>query len=147
MSSPHASLRQIRGRIAILVLALALVPIVFAACGKDDDDDGTPSGFEPDVLNHSNNFEVLPSSATNATRTLIYQWENTAPTALVEHATATAAGEARLRIYDAGGVNVYDVGLLPNAAEITFEGEAGIWRIEIVVLGFTGTLAFHVQAL
>lgn len=124
---------------ALLVTALMML----SACGSDPTD--PLAGFEPQVDNATDNFQLQATDVTDVGTTLQYTWENTGTQASVDHSTTTAGGDAGLVIRDAAGTTVYTAGLVPSLNEDTSSGSSGTWTILLTLTDYSGTLNFRVQ--
>lgn len=103
--------------------------------------------FEPEVTNAPDNFQLQATGVTGVTLERSYVWQNSGTRATINHSTTTEFGIARVVIFDAAGVVVYDKTLVPSLNEATLAGTAGSWRIELLLTGYSGTLNFRVQKL
>lgn len=117
--------------------------LMLSACGSDPTD--PLAGFEPQVNNATDSFQLQATDVTDVGTVLQYSWENTGTQASVDHSTTTAGGAAGLIIRDATGATVYDQGLAPSLNEDTSSGTAGTWTIVVGLTGYSGTLNFRVQ--
>ena len=117
--------------------------LMLSACGSDPTD--PLAGFEPQVNNATDSFQLQATDVTDVGTVLQYSWENTGTQASVDHSTTTAGGAAGLIIRDAAGATVYDQGLAPSLNEDTSSGTAGTWTIVVGLTGYSGTLNFRVQ--
>lgn len=125
---------------ALVVAAL----FVMSACGNDNPADPL-AGFEPQIDNATDNFQLQASDVTDVGTVLQYTWANTGNMASVDHSTTTAAGAAGVVIRDADGTIVYDQALAPSLNEDTSSGTAGMWTITLGLSDYSGTLNFRVQ--
>lgn len=126
-----------RALFAALLLPLALL----SAC------DSPLAPFEPEIDAAEDNFQLQATGVTSVTSTLSWTWTNTGTRASIDHSTVTTAGSARVIIRDAANEVVYDHALVPSLNEPTAAGTAGVWRIELRLVGFSGTLNFRAQKL
>ena len=124
---------------ALLVVGL----MVFSACGSDPTD--PLAGFEPQVTNATDNFQLQATDVADVGTIVQYSWENTGAQASVDHSTTTAGGAAALVIRDADGTVVYEQGLAPSLNEDTSSGSAGTWTISVALTEYSGTINFRVQ--
>lgn len=125
----------------------ALILVAFLAVGGCGDDNPTDplAGFEPQVNNATDNFQLQATDVTEVGTVLQYTWENTGSQASVDHSTTTSAGTAAVLIRDASGTTVYDQGLSPSLNEDTGTGATGSWTIVVTLADYSGTLNFRVQ--
>jgi len=126
-------------RAILIVVALTMV----TACGSDPTD--PLAGFQPQVNNATDSFQLQATDVTDVGTILQYSWQNTGAQASVDHSTTTAAGSAALVIKDASGSTVYENGLAPSMNEDTSAGTAGAWTIAVTLTNYSGTLNFRVQ--
>lgn len=63
---------------------------VLSACGNDNPADPL-AGFEPQIDNATDNFQLQASDVTDVGTVLQYTWANTGNMASVDHSTTTAA--------------------------------------------------------
>ena len=123
------------------VLLLLLAALGDAGCSD-------PLGpFQPEVTNATDNFQLQATGVSGVTSTVTYSWTNTGSRATINHSTTTTGGSARLVIRDAAGAVVYDKAVVPSLNEPTATGTAGIWRIELGLVSYSGTLNFRAQKL
>jgi hypothetical protein len=122
------------------VVAPALVALALAACGDD-----TLAPFQPEVGDAANTFQFQVTALTNVTTTVEYPWQNTGTSANVNQSTSLSAGTASVTITDATGATVYSRALTDNGTFQTSAGQAGSWRIRVVVNGASGAVNFRVQ--
>lgn len=125
---------------SLIVAAL----VMLSACGSDNPADPL-AGFEPQVNNATDSFQLQATDVTDVGTVLQYTWENTGTMAAVDHSTTTAAGAAGVVIRDAGGTSVYSQGLAPSLNEDTAAGTTGTWTIVLTLTDYSGTLNFRVQ--
>jgi hypothetical protein len=126
---------------------IALVTVVLLAlsgCGDDNPADPL-AGFEPQVNNATDSFQLQATGVTEVGTVLEYTWENTGSQASIDHSTTTSSGAAAVLIRDASGTTVYDHGLSPSLNEDSATGEAGSWTIVVTLADYSGTLNFRVQ--
>ena len=123
----------------LMVIGLLLL----SACGSDPTD--PLAGFEPQVNNATDSFQLQATDVTDVGTVLQYSWENTGAQASVDHSTTTAGGAARIVIKDSSGATVYDSNLAPSLNEDTASGSAGNWTITVTLTSYSGTLNFRVQ--
>jgi hypothetical protein len=130
-----------RTRLAAFWMTLAFAVIV-SGCSDN------PLGpFEPEINNTTDSFQLQATGVTNRTASLTYDWQNSGTQATVNHSTSTTRGSARVIIRDAANAVVYDKALVPSLTETTAAGTAGVWRIELVLTDYSGSLNFRVQKL
>ena len=118
--------------------------VMLSACGSDNPVDPL-AGFEPQVNNATDSFQLQASDVTDVGTVLQYTWTNTGNMASVDHSTTTAAGAAGVVIRDADGTTVYSQGLEPSLNEDTAAGTTGTWTIVLTLTDYSGTLNFRVQ--
>lgn len=121
-------------------LAPALVALALAACGDD-----TLAPFQPEIGNSADTFQFQVTALTNVTTTVEYPWQNTGTSANVNQSTSLSAGAANVTITDAAGATVYSKALTENGTFQTSVGQAGSWRIRVVLQGASGAVNFRVQ--
>lgn len=122
---------------------IAVALLLLSACGSDPTD--PLAGFEPQVNNATDSFQLQATDVTDVATVLQYSWENTGAQASVDHSTTTAGGAAGILIKDASGATVYDSDLAPSLNEDTASGSAGTWTITVALTSYSGTLNFRVQ--
>ena len=127
-----------------LKLLMVAAVVVLSACGNDNPADPL-AGFEPQIDNATDNFQLQASDVTDVGTVLQYTWANTGTMASVDHSTTTAAGAAGVVIRDADGTTVYSQGLAPSLNEDTAAGTTGTWTIVLTLADYSGTLNFRVQ--
>jgi hypothetical protein len=103
------------------------------------------SGFEPQVINQIDNFQLTASGLKNLTRTIRFTWSNTGTRASVTQASLITSGSATLRIQDALGAEVFSNDLSASGTFQTRTGMSGTWTIEIVLTNASGNVSFRVQ--
>jgi len=118
--------------------------LVVGGCGSDNPADPL-AGFEPQVNNATDSFQLQATDVTDVGTVLQYTWQNTGTLASVDHSTTTAAGTAGVVIRDAAGTTVYDHGLTASLNEDTGAGITGNWTIVVTLAHYSGTLNFRVQ--
>ncbi|HEY0994541.1 MAG TPA: hypothetical protein VGD77_00990 [Gemmatimonadaceae bacterium] len=121
-------------------LAPALVSLALAACG-----DSTLAPFQPEIGNAADNFQFQVTALTNVTTSVEYPWQNSGTSANVNQSTSLTAGTANVTILDAAGATVYAKALTENGTFQTTAGQAGSWRIRVVLQGASGAVNFRVQ--
>ncbi len=121
-------------------LAPAFVALALAACGDD-----TLAPFQPEIGNSADTFQFQVTALTNVTTTVEYPWQNTGTSANVNQSTSLTAGAASVTITDASGATVYSKALTDNGTFQTSAGQAGSWRIRVVLQGASGAVNFRVQ--
>lgn len=125
----------------VLILSALLM---VGGCGNDNPADPL-AGFEPQVNNATDSFQLQATDVTEVGTVLQYTWQNTGTQASVDHSTTTAAGAAAVLIRDAAGTTVYDHGLTASLNEDTATGATGNWTIVVNLADYSGTLNFRVQ--
>ncbi len=103
------------------------------------------SGFQPQVINQTDNFQLLATGLRNLSRTVQFAWVNTGTSATVTQSSTITGGSATLRIQDASGAQVYSNDLSATGIFVTRAGTSGTWTIELVLSNVSGTLSFRVQ--
>lgn len=121
-------------------VAPALVALALAACGDD-----TLAPFQPEIGNAADTFQFQVTALTNVTTTVEYPWQNTGASANVNQSASLSAGTATVTITDAAGATVYSKALTDNGTFQTSAGQAGSWRIRVVLQGASGAVNFRVQ--
>jgi hypothetical protein len=127
-------------KIVLMIVAL----LTMGGCGSDNPADPL-AGFEPQVNNATDSFQLQATDVTEVGTILQYTWENTGSQASVDHSTTTSAGAAAVLIRDADGTTVYDQGLSASLNENTASGSTGSWTIVVTLADYSGTLNFRVQ--
>lgn len=123
-----------------------IVSLILTLGGCGDENPADPlAGFEPQVNNATDSFQLQATDVTEVGTVLQYTWENTGSQASVDHSTTTAAGTAAVLIRDADGTTVYDQGLSASLNEDTASGTTGSWTIVVTLADYSGTLNFRVQ--
>ena len=121
-------------------VAPAHVALALAACGED-----TLAPFQPEIGNAADSFQFQVTALTNVTTTVEYPWQNTGTSANVNQSASLSAGTASVTITDATGATVYSRALTDNGTFQTSAGQAGSWRIRVVLQGASGAVNFRVQ--
>lgn len=123
-------------------LVSAMFALSMAACG-----DGNVIGPDNqlEVANLTDNFEWQVSALDDVSQTLDYAWENTGPEATIDIAGSLSAGTATLTVTDAAGTQVFSGSLDNSNNTNTSAGEAGIWRVVVVIEGAHGALNFRIE--
>ncbi len=103
------------------------------------------SGFQPQVVNQTDNFQFFAAGLRSLSRTVDFSWQNTGTRASVTQSSSVTSGAATLRILDAAGAQVYSNDLSASGTFATRTGISGVWTIEVVLSDVSGTLNFHVQ--
>jgi hypothetical protein len=103
------------------------------------------SGFEPQVINQIDNFQLTAAGLNNLTRTVRFTWSNTGTRASVTQASLIISGSATLRVQDALGAEVFSNDLSASGTFLTRTGMSGAWTIEIVLTNASGNVSFRVQ--
>jgi hypothetical protein len=97
-----------------------------------------------EVTNDTDTFQ-LQASASGASQTLSYTWQNTGTTANINQSGTVTGGSATLTLLDDAGTQVYTRSLGETGTFVTDAGEAGSWTIRVVVSGMSGVLNFRAQ--
>jgi len=126
-------------RLSCLWFALALV----AACGGESNPIG-PSN-QPEVANHTDNFQFQASNLAHTSQTLTYSWVNTGTAANVDQSGVITSGEATIILRDGSNAEVYSGDLKNTGTFVSSVGASGTWRIEVRLSDVAGTLNFRVQ--
>lgn len=113
--------------------------ILLAGCGD------SLAPFQPEINNAPDNFQFQATGLNGVTWSQEYVWQNSDPTADVDHSSAVTAGTTLLTIRDAAGTQVYASALGPSGSITTLAGTAGSWRITVSLTDASGTLNFRVQ--
>lgn len=127
-------------KMALITAAL----LMLSACGSDNPVDPL-AGFQPQVNNVADNFQLQATDVTHVGTILQYSWDNTGTQASVDHSTTTSGGGTGLLIQDADGTTVYSSALAPSLNEDTASGTTGTWTISLTLTDYSGTLNFRVQ--
>lgn len=122
-----------------------IVPVFLVVIAAFGCDDNTLAGFEPEVTNVPDNFQLQATKVRAVSTTLSYGWQNTGTQAKVIHSTTTTFGSARIVIRDAAGAAVYEHNLAPGLDETSAAGTPGKWTIQVVLSRYSGNLSFRVQ--
>lgn len=123
---------------AVSLLAAVLV----VGCGT-----GPTAEFPRQFTNEPDRFEFETLiEVTGISRTETFQWTNTATSATVTSTTDTDVGEARLVLRDGAGTLLFDQVLTSTLDQVSADGVAGEWTIELIIGDFTGDIGFVVQA-
>lgn len=123
---------------ATTLVAAALL----AGCGT-----GPTEQFARQVSNQPDRFEFENLiDVSHITRTETYQWTNSATNATVTSTTDTDGGEARLVLRDGAGTLLFDQTLTSSLTQVSADGVAGEWTIELIISDFSGNIAFVVQS-
>ena len=128
---------------ALLLSRCTIVTTLIAVAACND----PLAPFQPEIANATDNFQLQATGVSGVTSTVTYNWNNTGTRATVNHSTTTTAGAATLTIRDAAGTVVYTKQLVPSLNEPTAVGVAGVWKIELGMSGYSGSLNFRVQKL
>lgn len=129
----------VRNGAAVLLIGLTLALV---ACG-----DSNPIGpsNQPEIANNPDNFQFQASNLSRTTQTLTYSWTNSGTVATVNQSGRIDAGEATLVLRDGSGNQVYSRSLTSTGTFPSSSGNAGTWRIEVVLSNVSGTVNFRVQ--
>lgn len=129
----------VRNGAAVLLIGLTLALV---ACG-----DSNPIGpsNQPEIANNPDNFQFQASNLSRTTQTLTYSWTNSGTVATVNQSGRIDAGEATLVLRDGSGNQVYSRSLTSTGTFTSSSGNAGTWRIEVVLSNVSGTVNFRVQ--
>lgn len=123
---------------ATTVLSAALL----AACGT-----GPTGEFPRQFTNQPDRFEFETLiDVSGITRTETFTWTNSSTNATVTSTTDTDAGEARLVLRDGAGTLLFDQALTSSLDQVSADGVAGEWTIELVISDFSGDIAFVVES-
>ena len=101
--------------------------------------------FQPEITNAANSFQLQATNVRAVTTTRTWTWQNAGTAAVINHATTTSAGSARLLLRDAAGTVVYDAALVPSLNATSSSGVAGNWVVQLTTSAYSGTLNVRVQ--
>jgi hypothetical protein len=125
------------------LLTLALSGTLFlTGCGDSSAGIGPENQLE--VTNAVDQFQFQLTALDDVSDRRGYDWENTGTQATIDISEAVTGGSATLTILDAAGTVMYQADV-SDGNGTTAVGVSGVWRIEIVLSGTTGTFNFRVQ--
>jgi len=133
----HISAAWFRGMIAAAAILL------ITAC--EDSKNGIGPENQLEVTNAVDQFQFQLTALDDVSDRKTYDWENTGTQAIIDISQAISGGSALLRITDANGTVVYEADIADDQDGFTQEGEAGTWRINVILSRTTGTFNFRVQ--
>jgi len=139
---------KLHGRFAILMVGcLGLIVFVLGACTSDTPASPPLSQFQPQIANTPDNFQFQVTGATNVTTTVEYPWQNSGTRASVNQSCSISGGSAVVTLLDSNQVQLYTSPLSANGTFQSDTGQAGIWKVRVVMTNVSGTLNFRVQKL
>ncbi len=123
----------------------ALLLLLIAGCGGSNNN-ALNQQFQPQVANLPDTFQFQSTGVTGVTQSLHYAWQTSGTAASINQATTLTAGTATVTISDTSGKVVYTGNLSSNGSFTSATGAGpGMWSIDVVLNGYSGTLNFRVQ--
>ena len=113
--------------------------------GCEDSTNGIGPENQLEVTNAVDQFQFQLTALNNVSARRTYDWDNTGTQATIDISQAISGGSALLKITDAVGTVVYEADIANDQDGNTPAGEAGTWRIEVILSRTTGTFNFRVQ--
>jgi hypothetical protein len=101
------------------------------------------SGIHPRIVNDPDEFFYQVEKLSNYRGSAIYWWRNTGVRADVQQATTVTGGHMTLHIRDQSGAEVYGRSLADSGLFASNNGPAGLWTIQIVYDGASGSVSFR----
>jgi outer membrane biogenesis lipoprotein LolB len=122
-----------------------LLLFLLAGCGGSNNNALNPQ-FQPQVANLPDTFQFQSTGVTGVTQSLHYGWQTSGTAASINQASTLTAGTATVTISDMNGKVVYTGDLSANGTFASTTGAGpGLWSIDVVLKGYSGTLNFRVQ--
>lgn len=121
-----------------IILAIGSASLV--GCKKN-----SLAGFQPEILNTADNFQLQATGVKKVTDKLTYNWTNSGTLAKVDHSSNIKKGNATLKILDANGNEVYNKDLSTDGSYTSNSGISGVWTIKLELKKLEGDLNFRVQ--
>lgn len=124
-------------------MVLAVAALVAMAC---DSDNATAPKYQPQVVNTPNvAFSFQATGLQNVDDVVAYNWSVSSGDIIIHPSTATTSGTITLRIKDASGAIVYDDNVPPSGDIDLPAATAGMWKVRIELVDYTGTINFALQ--
>jgi len=122
---------------------LAMAAVMAMACNSDN---AVAPKYQPQVVNTPNvAFSFQATGLQNVDDVVSYNWSVSTGDIIIHPATATTSGTITLRIKDGAGTIVYD-GDVPPSGDIDLPAAtAGIWKVRVELVNYTGTINFALQ--
>lgn len=124
---------------------ILLSAVLFLSAGCGDSANLIGPGHQLEVTNAIDQFQFQLTALDGVTDSRRYDWQNTGTRATIDVSQAITGGSAILIIRDANGVVMYEADLAEGGDSTTPEGVPGMWEIEVILTGTTGTFNFRVQ--
>ena len=121
----------------LLVAGMALVG---TGCQKDP-----ASSIKPDVDNVRDRFHFQMSDVKNHDTLLVYYWQMDGTSANIDQSASIQGGTVTITLEDDSQAQVYQTDMTQNGSFVTTSGSAGMWRIRISLIHFTGMIDFRAQ--
>ena len=124
-------------------VVLGMAALLAVACGSDN---AVAPKYQPQVVNTPNvAFSFQATGLSNVDDVVAYNWSVSSGDIIIHPSTATSSGTITLRIKDGSGAIVYD-GDVPPSGDIDLPAAAaGMWRVRIELVNYTGTINFALQ--
>ena len=124
-------------------VVLAMAALLAMACGSDN---AVAPKYQPQVVNTPNvAFSFQATGLQNVDDVVSYNWSVSSGDIVIHPSTATTSGSITLRIKDATGAIVYEGDVQPSGDIDLPATGAGIWRVRVELVNYTGTINFALQ--
>lgn len=124
-----------------------LFAFLLVACSSDAPVSPPLAQFEPQIANTPDNFQFQVTAATNVSATVEYAWLNSGSRASIDQSCSISSGSAVVTLLDSNLVPLYSSLLSANGTFQSDTGQAGTWRVRVVLTNLSGTLNFRTQKL
>jgi len=126
---------------------LGSMVFMLGACTGDTPISPPLSQFQPQIANIADNFQFQVTGTTNVTTTVEYLWQNSGTRASINQSCSITGGSAVVTLLDSNQVQLYSSPLSANGTFQSDTGQAGLWKVRVVLTNVSGTLNFRAQKL